>query len=289
MKRIIIPTDFSDISRNAIHYGFCMAQELNMQVTLIHVLELYKFAAGTSETEILSTILPPENIREMEQTAERNFKKLIEEITRESGSPAQYDFKVITGQLVNEVLAEAETNETSLIIMGVASSQDLFTRFTEGTVSAVIKDAHCPVLIVPSQKRYNSIHKVVFATDFKKAELDAFHHVFHLLENAKPQFKLLHFTTKQPVEFTTDLKMAGFRQLLAEKYKIDAVDSNINSHKSIVKGILESLSKEEVDLLVMIKGHESFFKSLFDTSRAEKITHYLKIPMLSYNENFKPE
>lgn len=284
MKTILIPTDFSDISKNAVVYGFHLAQSIGAEIQLVHILEIYKFAAGTSEAELISTILPAENIAEMEKAAKQSFEDFVAQILQQVPSGVPYRTEVVTGHLVNEMIVRSAMPDIDLIILSVSSSQDLMTRFTHNTISTILSEAQCPVLVVPSGFAYKPIKHVVFATDFLKEELDMLAHFLNSFTIFAPKLTILHVTSKG-VDFTTELKMAGMKQLITEKTHYQNFTFQLKSHKNIVQGIIEHTA--EADLLLMLKEYEGFFKSLFEASKAEKITHYLKIPMLSYRiENF---
>ena len=283
MKQIIIPTDFSDISRNSIIYGFRLAEKLNFRVHLVHVLELYKFAAGTSEAELISTILPADNIQEMEESAKVSFKKMLDEMAKDIPAQVSYEMQVISGHLVNEMVVQSATDNTELMILAVAGSQDLISRFTHNTISAIISDAACPILVVPSGFTYRDPSKVVLATDFNKSDLNLLDSFLSLYKLFSPTIKVIHITQKQS-DFKTELKFAGFKQLAIERAHYDSIDFSLQMNKNVVQGILDFLKVENADMLLMLKEHEGFFKSLFETSKTEKIAHYLKIPMISFHE-----
>jgi len=283
MKRLLIPTDFSEISKNSIIYGFKLAEKLQLDVYLIHVLELYKFAAGTSETELISSILPVENIKEMEASATESFTKIMEELEPFLSKDVTYQIKVVSGHLINELMLEASVEETEMIVVAVSGSQDLISRFTNSTINALIEDSSCPVLIIPSGCSYKEMNKVILATDFRKADLDVLEKFITIYGKFNPEIKVLHISTKAN-DFKTELKFAGFKQLITEKIKYSNISFKLMTHKNTVQGITENLKAENADLLLMLKEHESFFKSLFETSKTEKITHYIKIPMISFHE-----
>jgi nucleotide-binding universal stress UspA family protein len=284
MKKLLIPTDFSDISKNSIIYGFHLAEILNLEISLVHVLELYKFAAGTSEAELISTILPADNIQEMEASATVSFSKLIEEIR--SGFPftAPYSIKVVSGHLVSEMLVQSGNNDIEFMILAVAGNQDLMTRFTHNTISSIINDSICPVLIVPSGFAFKIPSKVLLATDFNKSDLEILSTFTQVFGSFNPALEVVHITPK-PIDFKTELKFAGFKQLVLEKKRSTSVEFKLKNNKHVVQGILETIKSDNIDLLLMLKEHENFFKSLFETSKAEKIAHFLKIPMISFHQS----
>lgn len=285
MKRILIPTDFSEISKNSIVYGFQLAEKLGLHVQLVNVLELYKFAAGTSEAELISTILPADNIQEMEASAHESFKKMLDEIKNEIPSSVSYDVKVIAGHLVNEIVVESAIN-TEILILAVAGTQDLVSRFTHSTISSLLDEAACPVLVIPSISRFKPLMKVTLATDFNKADLGMLEDFIQLFHMFQPEIEVMHVSPK-PVDFKTELKYAGFKQMISERIKYSKINYKLVLHKHVVQGILETLKENQSDLLLMLKEHEGFFKSLFEVSKTEKIAHFLKIPMLSYHEPVK--
>ncbi len=279
MNKILIPTDFSDISKNAAIYGFQLAEQINAEIELLHILEIYKFAAGTSEAELISTILPAENIAEMEETAKNSFDFFIETIKNTQPIRVPYQTKVVTGHLVNELIVQSSMPETKLIILSVSSNQDLATRFTHNTISAILSESTCPIMVLPSNCTYKPILKVVFATDFKEEELNMLKKFLSLFINFNPTITVLHVTNKS-IDFKTKLLMAGMFNTLSEETGYKHFSSKTLYCKNLVQGIIEQ--SKEADLLLMLKEHEGFFKSLFEVSKTEKITHYLTIPMLSY-------
>jgi nucleotide-binding universal stress UspA family protein len=283
MKKLIVPTDFSDISKNSIICSFKIASELNLKVNLIHVLELYKFAAGISETELISTILPVDNIQELEASAMVSFNKMMDELKPLLPSEVEFETKVISGNLVNEMIVESTKEETAMMTIAVASTQDLITRFTHNTISSILEDAACPVIMIPSGYNYKSFSNVVLATDFNKYDIDILQFFLSTFGKINPKITVLHVSSK-PCDFKSELKLAGFKQIVNDKIPNNAIDFKMICNKNVTQGIMENLKILNADMLLMLKEHEGFFKSLFETSKTEKITHYLKIPMLSFHE-----
>jgi nucleotide-binding universal stress UspA family protein len=249
----------------------------------VHVLELYKFASGISESEIISTILPAENIRELETSAAESFRKMLDEIKNELPGNVPYEIKVISGSLSNEIISESAGDDIEMMILAVAGNQDLMSRFSHNTISAIIDESLCPVIIVPSGLSFHLARKVVLATDFAKTDLEMITRFISLYGQFNPLIIVLHVTSK-PNDFKSELEFIGFKQLVQEKIAYNNIEFKMIFHKNIVKGILETINTESAEMLLMLKEHESFFKSLFETNKTEKIAHFLKIPMISYHE-----
>lgn len=284
MKSILIPTDFSDISKNSVLYGFELASKLNLKVSLVHIIELYKFAAGTSETEIMSTVLPVESIKEMELSAEESFKKLITEIKKIYSDSVEFDYRIIPGHLINQMIAESHSENIEFVILAVAETHDLTTRFTHGTISSVTGEAVCPIIVVPSSFSFKPVRKVIYSTGFNKADIDSLTHFIKLFKVFNPEILVIHISPK-PDDFMTELKFAGFKQLISERTDYQNITYKLIPGKNALDNVIESTKNEKADMLVMLKEHEGFFKSFFETNKTDKIAHYLRIPLISYHEN----
>jgi nucleotide-binding universal stress UspA family protein len=278
MKKILIPTDFSDISKNAVIFAFHMAEKLNVEIELIHVLEIYKFAAGTSEAELISTILPAENIAEMESSAKESFETFMQSIIPLVPSSVKYNINIVTGHLINEMAVRSAMPETDLIVLGVSCTQDLVTRFTHSTISSILLESQCPVLIIPSCYLYAPFGKVIVPVDFQETEIKMIEYFLSTFQGFNPQIKIIHVT--RSIDFDVELKMTGMKHLIEERTSYKEISYQLIIHKNIVQGILEQV--KDANLLLMLKENEGFIKSLFESSKTEKITHYLRIPMLSY-------
>ena len=126
--------------------------------------------------------------------------------------------------------------------------------------------------------------KVVLATDFHRTDLEMIERFVSLFGKYNPLIFVLHVATKTN-DFKSELKFIGFKQMVQEKIAYANIEFKMIVHKNVVKGILETINAESADMLLMLKEHESFFKTLFETNKTDKITHFLKIPMISYQES----
>ncbi|HEX4875400.1 MAG TPA: universal stress protein, partial [Chitinophagaceae bacterium] len=70
MKTIIIPTDFSPVATNAMHFGIDMAKSIGASVILLHV---YQVPVSYTDTPIVLI-----SVEELKKEAEQKLKKLQE-------------------------------------------------------------------------------------------------------------------------------------------------------------------------------------------------------------------
>ena len=108
IKRIVIPVDNTDASRNAVRRGAFLAKLLGVNAKVISVNDTHQFIA--------SVVLEEKLKKEAESFLE-NFKKIGEEIG------IKLETELITGDPAEEIIKFA--NEFDLIVMGKRKRLDI--------------------------------------------------------------------------------------------------------------------------------------------------------------------
>ncbi len=287
MNKILVPTDFSEISQETLLYAFRFAEKHEKSLHIVHVLELYQYAAGTTESDLLSSILPPENITEMEKNALEILKKQINTVVSTHNLKVHHDFKVLPGHLVNDIIAESIAADCELLILPITEKGSQVTRFSHRAVTSIINDSIVPVLAVKHPK-FEPFKCLVYATDFKRTDIYALKHLSKLFENSDNQIIVTHINTKKD-DFKTELLFEGFKN----RVNAEIPDKNIVFEslydKSIINGIISTVCQNNADGVVMLKDNESIFSSLFETSNTEKLVHSIEIPMIIYHNQHPQE
>src|SRR5688572_8457713 len=143
VKRILVPVDFSDPSRQALREAVVIAQQRGARLTILHV-------HAITEVAMLDFVYvePAEKVAEVVDAAQRQLEKWAKD---EGLKPGQADLKVITGSPVREILTASESHD--LIVMGTHGRSGL-SHFLLGSVAErTIQGARCSVLVVKTPKK----------------------------------------------------------------------------------------------------------------------------------------
>jgi nucleotide-binding universal stress UspA family protein len=136
-RHILVTTDFSSGTSDALAYAFSLARDNQSKVTLLHVVHLvaadlsanYRDKATELYYKDLEALVPPE------------ARKLCEVATRvESGIP----YRVILQLL--------ESEKVDLLVMNIHGKGMLDRALLGSTADRVVRGAPCPVLMVPPMK-----------------------------------------------------------------------------------------------------------------------------------------
>ncbi len=146
IKKILVASDGSRVSRKAVSYAADMAKQLGAAVTLLGVVDTaYLFAPGMPPT------VSPTEIREStEDILRQAIESYLDEALTECQKSQVSVQKVIRkGHPVEEIVQEAESEKADLIVMGSHGRSALKAAVLGSVAYGVLhKDAGIPVLVV---------------------------------------------------------------------------------------------------------------------------------------------
>jgi nucleotide-binding universal stress UspA family protein len=274
MKKILLPTDFSANSWNAIKYALnlfkdeeCNFHLLNTYTPLIYNIEYME--VSTAQFGLVDA---------MKETSKNGLEKLQKRIEEEFRN-SKHTFTKISSfnTLTNEIKELHEGHAMDFIVMGTKGATGAKEILLGSNTIHVIKNAKCPVLAIPSDFLFEIPHEILFPSDYN---IDfQIKHVQSILDIAKIYHSKINILN---VSFGYDL---ASNQVLnkqkLEKYfkKATCVFHSVN-HNSVEEAITKFQLNAPVNLLVMINNKHSFFENLFFKSTINHIGFHLNIPFL---------
>ena len=174
IKRICVPTDFSEPADHALRYGLTLARSMHAQLHLLHVLEdLHRFVthpdfAGHSETVVDYFLKLEEEAGAREDLSGeadqivhdflRSLEHGVEEQMEAHSSfekPAEVEVirAVRYGRPVGQICRYARKHNIDLVVMGSHGRTGMSHFLTGSVAERVVRGAPCPVLVVRGQQR----------------------------------------------------------------------------------------------------------------------------------------
>jgi nucleotide-binding universal stress UspA family protein len=140
-KRILYPTDFSDVSMKAMKYVKQLKDAGATEVTVLHVID-ERFLIGTAHEIAIDF----EGLEiELRKVAEEKCGKILAEF-REAGMAAK--LRIEKGNPFLEILRAAKEEDVSLIVIGSHGRSNVEEMLLGSVSEAVIRKAVQPVLVV---------------------------------------------------------------------------------------------------------------------------------------------
>ncbi len=273
MKRILLPTDFSSISINAIQYALFLFEEASCEFYLLHV---YRVPYMTNE-ELMENDAQQLAIveAEMYESSKKRLKELIS--TFEKNDKHAYHAISDYNFFINSVKQCIMEKEIDLVVMGTKGATGAKEIFLGSNTGDVLMKTDCNVVAVPENSPYNIPKEIVFPTDFKlRYERSDIAPLLSLAETNESRLRILHFS--QDGELSEEQEN---NKRILESY-LETLEHTFHTLTNI--DFEEALncfaqSRGNVDMIAMISGHYSFFQRLFFRPKVMELSFHTKIPL----------
>lgn len=143
LQRILVPTDFTPRSREALLFALDFAQRFGGKVTALNVVQVP--GAGTLGG------LPGVDVVPLAAAAERQARAEMQELVRALPDSALEQELIVPGLPLDVVTRTAVEGKFDLIVCATNSSAVIRHTLLGSTAEAIVRHAYCPVLIVPSR------------------------------------------------------------------------------------------------------------------------------------------
>lgn len=272
MKTILVPTDFSDASRNASRYAVNLAKFLNYKVLLFHVFNMPLLVEGAfSATELL-------DLHELEQDHKQRLEEEAELLKK--GTDVIIECQATSGFTVDEIAGIEEKEKPGLIVMGL-SPADRISEFVFGSTGTdVVKSVQTPVIIVPEACHFKEIKKIAFASDLKmECEMKIHEPLKDMIDAFSAHIAILNVVKEQSDKIGKDDGVSGRR---IEKYFENREHVyHFLENNDIIEGISEFIVSQHVDMVTMIPQKHNLIERLFKESNTRKMAFHVDIPLLT--------
>lgn len=275
MKQILLPTDFSENSWNAIVYAIQLFK--NNECTF-HLLNTYTPAIYNLEY----VIGYPEQfglVDAVRDTSRRNLFKIVSRIASEFTNNEKHTFKTHAkfDTFLSGVKTFVKEHDIDIIVMGTKGATGAKEVLFGSNTVHVFKEIKCPVLAIPSDFAFEAPHEILFPTDldamYKHSNLKILKEII-LTNNAR--LNVMHVSTGYELTEKQERNMAKLESIFEHSAFLF---HNIKTME-ITHAINEFQVKYKINLLVMINNKHSFFENIFFKNTINQIGFHLNVPFL---------
>lgn len=144
MKTLLVPVDFSPVTERVVRAAGELAAELKGKVVLLHV--------ASPDPEFVGYETGPQSVRDSVARHlhdEHLALKDLEKLAAVAGGVSSF---LVQGMTVEKIISEAARHKADLIVMG-SHGHGMLRHLLVGSVTeGVLREASCPVVIVPPPK-----------------------------------------------------------------------------------------------------------------------------------------
>jgi nucleotide-binding universal stress UspA family protein len=275
MKKFLVPTDFSDTSKNAARYAVELAQDdPNTTIILYNIYD--KLATGSDGSLLTET---DEDRKKVLNQALANLEIELHEI-----STVRIQHVAEEGNsLVECVEKYVRYNGIDVVIMGITGATKLEQIFMGSNALNMASQGVCPVIIVPPDASFKKIKNVVLLSDFKNVKSTTpVSQIKLILDIFKPNLHIVNVDSEHYVELTVEYK--NERAWLAKTFE----DYNPEFYFIRMFDFLDAISNftadQKIDMIVTVPRKHSFLSGLYKTSHTKKLAYHSHVPVVAIHE-----
>ncbi|APA63122.1 universal stress protein [Maribacter sp. 1_2014MBL_MicDiv] len=273
MTRILLPTDFSENALTAIRYALTLYKDLKCTFFLLN-----SYMPPVYHTEYLMGSPAQIGLGDIvQQNSQDNLEALKNTLEKEFNNPLH---TFITHSALNvlssEITRTVEAEKIDIIVMGTQGASGAKEILLGTNTVHVIKNAKCPVLVIPSGFEYEAPEQILFPNDFEVwLDKNSLEQLLKITHSHISQVNVIHVYTGDELNTIQEKNKEQLAKVLSESGFFHEVPSN-----EVIAAINEFQIKQKINLLVMIQNKHTFFERLFIEPVIKKIGFHVTVPFL---------
>ncbi len=273
MTRILLPTDFSDNSFEAIRYALLVFKNVECTFYLLHT-----YTPVVYHTEYL--IGSPGQIGLGDVLKENSEDQLEKLKSRLEGQYKNPKHKIMVHSAFNTLLSEisdmVEAENIDLIVMGTKGATGAKEILFGTHTVHVIKRAKCPVIAVPPKFEYEAPKEILFPTDYEvEYENENIDTLLAIAKEHKSRINVMHVRAGYDLTAEQEKHKKKLDNLLGNSCVFHEVPDN-----GIIAAVNEFQTKTKINLLVMVQNKHTFLERLFIEPVIKKIGFHVTVPFM---------
>lgn len=272
MKKILVPTDFSYCAKYALDAAAKLAQQYEADLYIFHHL----------------ASLPKDwhNLMDLEQNLQKGLKQEVhnaEVLLADLKSKYLYlnvETGYAGGSFATSLQLTVEQEDIDLIVMGSHGASGKKEWLIGSNAQKVVRQVHCPVLVIKEPVEEISFDKVVFASGFGEQDKSALVQLVELVKPYNPTLHLVYINTDPfwGLPYSTIMQLMNeFKPLCGE------LDCKLHYFRdlAIERGIRYISNDLDADLIAISNYERHPLKRIFIGSNVEMLVNHADIPVLS--------
>lgn len=301
LKKILVPTDLSDLSEHALRWADRIVEKSGGEIHALKIIEPPGEMLFDPEGDLLE--VEEYDIGQLELERKSDEEGMAKWVSHAKNPVVQ---NVRIGRLIEDILRYVRENGIDLIVMGTHGTQGTWEWLAGSVAEKVVRYSEAPVLSVKGEFSKASLERLLLASDFEDPELrkpkgaledqvyaaasdfplkgsarEAIGVVKALQELFDAELHLIRIVQKENQEERRVMEQAMDR--FAEVNGLRVNEKHIEHHEDVEEGVLAFAEREGMDLLAIGTHGRSGWGHLFRSSISEDLVDHLPFPVLTYH------
>lgn len=285
-KNIVVATDFSDASFVAYQYAHRLANRFQASLKVVHAYQIFINAARPEMNDYMPD---PSELQKINEERMANFIQENDAAPSSDmlvASRVKVTTEVKMGFAPDTLIEISKDPSVDLMVLGTSGEKNWFDRLLGSVAVEVARQAYCPVLLVPMKADFTGIHDILYAAAYDSAKPKTLELITDWAKYFTSKLHFVHVEVTQTDELRKSAK--HFFENYVEQntpdlpYAIESVES-----KSVMDGLWDYSSKNDVDLVVVVSHHRDFWSSFNHHSVTKDLSLHTHLPILFLRSDVK--
>ncbi|WP_405202893.1 universal stress protein [Dokdonia sp. LLG6352-1] len=274
IKKILVPTDFSEQAENALRVAADLARKHNASINLLHMVDLpmqLVDAVSRQQSDL------PEAIFFM-KLAHQKFEAMmnapyLDGITVEE--TAEFD------GAFEGIMDYVDKYESDIIVMGSHGDSGLHEFFIGSNAEKVVRNSKVPVLIIKQKHELFKLDKFVYVCDFKEENHTAFKKAAAFAQDSDIKLHMLYVNTPSNFQTTHDIEEI-MKEFMAKEPDITNYSLNIYNDNSVESGVLHFAEMINAGIVGIGTHGRKGLSHFLNGSLSEGLVNHAKRPIITF-------
>ncbi|SFD24755.1 universal stress protein [Flavobacterium phragmitis] len=271
MKRILVPTDFSEHAEDALKVATQIAKKNNSEIIILHMLEL----PHQTNDAILGGISIPESMLFM--------KKANEMLDKISEKPYLDGIEVTEivkmDKPIHGITQISKEHDIDLIVMGSHGSSGVEELLIGSNTEKVVRNSEIPVLVIKNDIPNFTAANVVFASDFSEEAKKPFEKLLNFTKLFDSKIHLVNICTPNSFK-PTHVAEEAINEFV-DQFNISNYTTQTYNDTNIEKGIINFANRINADIIGMCTHGRTGFAHFFNGSISEGLVNHAVRPVIT--------
>lgn len=278
-KKILFPTDFSQVAENAFIYALSLAEQTKAEIQVVHVVPVFE---PEDRNVQIHPFMKTANL-ELERSELNNFEKeqdrLKQVVTALKKEHLHLEYVFLKGDLKDVIVEFAESQNIDIIIMGTSGANTIDKKLFGSNTINIINDIDIPVMAIPAKAKFTSISNYSTAVMLEPGEVSAIRKIAGYLSlTGSPMNCVNVVSSSKEATLCEEKKQNWLKDVNCSNVTVDIV-----FNEDIDKGLLEYTRDNEIDLLGILHRNLPMAKRFFTPNHSKLLLKYSGIALLVYN------
>ncbi len=182
------------------------------------------------------------------------------------------------GPLIPHLNELVKTQAVDLVVMGTHGAGNFLDSLMGTNASAYIKEALCPVLVIPAHTTFSPVRHIAYASDFETEETVYLKQLFLLASGFNAEVNIINIQSEKQLNIVSDSQV--FKSIVKHfphnRYSVAQLRNN-----DIIAGLQEFVQEDQAEVLAVSIQDRGLLEELFHHSITRKLALRAFVPLLT--------